>query len=41
MQVTIAHRVSASGLGLHSGQPVHATFCPAPVNTALVSTGRL
>ena len=36
MQVTIAHRVSARGLGLHSGKSVRATFSPAPVNTGVV-----
>lgn len=32
MQRTIAHPVSCSGIGLHSGKSVHLTLLPAPVN---------
>ncbi len=35
-QVTLAKRVSTSGVGLHSGLSVTVTLCPAPVDHGLV-----
>ena len=35
-QVTLAQPVSYTGIGLHSGQEVHARFCPAPADTGIV-----
>ncbi len=35
-QTTIAHEVSYSGIGLHSGLEVHMKLLPAPENTGLI-----
>tara|TARA_B100001989_G_C24550255_1_gene473978 strand:- start:1983 stop:2840 length:858 start_codon:yes stop_codon:yes gene_type:complete len=36
MQCTVANRVSAAGVGLHSGVPIYMTFMPAPPDTGIV-----
>lgn len=36
MQYTIANSVSATGVGLHSGQIIHMTFRRAPVSTGII-----
>jgi len=36
MQTTIEREVSAVGVGLHSGKPIHLTLKPAPPNTGVV-----
>ena len=35
-QRTIKNTVSATGIGVHSGDEVHLKFCPAPPNTGII-----
>lgn len=35
-QCTLANEVKAAGVGVHTGQMVHVTLCPAPANTGIV-----
>lgn len=35
-QTTLARRISYTGIGLHSGQDVMITLCPAPAQTGIV-----
>ena len=36
LQSTIKHDVNFEGIGLHSGETVHMTLSPAPVNTGII-----
>ncbi|NBO18576.1 MAG: UDP-3-O-[3-hydroxymyristoyl] N-acetylglucosamine deacetylase [Proteobacteria bacterium] len=36
MQTTLSNKVSCSGVGLHSGAPVHMAIYPAPAHTGIV-----
>src|SRR5262245_25582597 len=36
MQRTIAEKISCTGIGLHSGEPVHLTLHPARANSGIV-----
>lgn len=40
LQQTLAHPVSCTGVGLHSGQPVTLTLRPAPPDTGIVFVNR-
>jgi UDP-3-O-[3-hydroxymyristoyl] N-acetylglucosamine deacetylase len=35
-QRTLANKVKTAGVGVHTGQMVHLSLCPAPVNTGIV-----
>ncbi|HYY41828.1 MAG TPA: UDP-3-O-acyl-N-acetylglucosamine deacetylase, partial [Pyrinomonadaceae bacterium] len=35
-QTTLARAVATSGLGLHTGVPVHVRLCPAPPDTGYI-----
>jgi UDP-3-O-[3-hydroxymyristoyl] N-acetylglucosamine deacetylase len=36
LQRTIQQKVKVAGVGLHTGEPCHLTFCPAPDNTGIL-----